>query len=114
MSNRNKHIEPYWKYKNRLKNYDLMIFKEDNGTYEAGIVDNSPAYRKELKGRLYALKSGFKTPTDARAYLIREEESLPDLECPEGYHFVRRHHRNVKGNMTPVSGHCVKDREVRR
>lgn len=113
MSKQNKHVKPYWKSENRLKNYDLMIFKEDNGTYEAGIVDNSPTYRKEVKGRLYALKSGFKNPKDAMAYLSREEERLPELECPEGYHFVRRHHRNVKGNMTSVSGHCVKNKEVR-
>jgi hypothetical protein len=112
MSKRNKHVEPYWKYKNRLKNYDLMIFEESDGTYEARIVDVSPT--KELKGFLYASKPGFKTPTDAMAYLSKEEETLPNLECPEGYHFVKRHHRNVKGNMTAVSGHCVRDREVRQ
>lgn len=113
MSRRVQYKKPYWQYKNRLKNYDLLIQKENDGTYTALIQDNAPIYRKEIKGRAYKDTPGFKTPTDAMAYLSREEESLPELECPEGYHFVRRHHRNVKGNMTPVSGHCVKNREER-
>ena len=109
---RNKKIEPYWKYDNRLKGFTLKIFKEKDNTYSAGVQDDYPMYRepKDRKGVLHSYKAGFTTPGAAQAYLSSEESELPNLKCPEGYYFVKRHHRIVQGNATPVSGHCVRNR----
>lgn len=115
----NKKYEPYWKYEDKLKNYDFYVYKDLDNTYSAVIIDNLPEYRKNSKNskrseHLYLDKYGFKNGSDAKAYLKRKEEKLPDLECPEGYHFVKRHYRNIKGNVISVGGHCVKNKEVKK
>ena len=46
--------------------------------------------------------------------VIAEEENLPDLECPQGYHFVKTYYRKTKENRTFVKGHCVKNKEMKK
>ena len=112
----NKKYKPYWKYEDKLKNYDFYVYKDLDNTYSAVIIDNLPEYRKNSKRseHLYLDKYGFKNGSDAKAYLKRKEEKLPDLECLEGYYFVKTYYRETKENRTSVKGHCVKNKEVKK